>query len=71
LRVIPLIPGVLVDGLAFADAGWEVVTLSRGSVDTLRRIHTRRDDLARLRGEGVAVAARVLARATLDILEKS
>jgi peptidase M28-like protein len=71
VRVIPLIPGVLVDGVAFSDAGWEVITLSRGSIDTLRRIHTRADDLAALRGEGVAIAARVLARATLDMLETS
>jgi hypothetical protein len=70
LRVIPLIPGVLVDGLAFSDAGWEAVTLSRGSIRTLRRIHTRGDDLTGLRGEGVAIAARVLARAALDTLEK-
>lgn len=70
LRIIPLIPGVLVDGLAFSDAGWEVVTLSRGSVETLRRIHTRRDDLARLSGTGVAAAARVLARAAGLIAEQ-
>lgn len=70
LRVIPLIPGVLVDGLAFADAGREVVTLSRGSIETLRRIHTRRDDLERLHGVGVAVAARVLAGAIRLIVEQ-
>ena len=58
------------DGLAFSDAGWEVVTLSRGSVETLRRIHTRRDDLARLSGAGVAAAARVLARAAGLIAEQ-
>ena len=71
LRVIPLIPGVLVDGLAFSDAGWEVVTLSRGSLETLRRIHTRRDDLARVQGVGVAAAARVVARAVGHIVERS
>lgn len=63
LRVIPLIPGVLVDGLAFADAGWHVVTLSRGSVGTLRRIHTSRDDLSHLRGSGAETASHVVARA--------
>lgn len=71
LRVIPLIPGVLVDGLAFSDAGWEVVTLSRGSLETLRRIHTRRDDLARVQGVGVAAAARVVARTVGQIVERS
>ena len=70
LRVIPLIPGVLVDGLAFSDAGWQVVTLSRGSAGTLRRIHTRRDDLAHVRGTGVAATARVLTRAMAIIAEQ-
>src|SRR5205085_1356209 len=40
VRVIPLLPGVLVDSLAFSNAGWEAVTLSRGTLGTLRRIHT-------------------------------
>jgi hypothetical protein len=70
LRVVSLIPGVLVDGVAFSDAGWECVTLSRGSLETLRRIHTRRDDLERLTGSGVAVAAHVLASAARQITEE-
>lgn len=70
LRVISLIPGVLVDGVAFSDAGWECVTVSRGSIATLRRIHTRRDDLERLTGSGVAIAARVLASAAREITEQ-
>jgi hypothetical protein len=70
LRVIPLIPGVLVDGLAFSDAGWECVTLSRGSLATLRRIHTRRDDLERLQGSGIATVAKVLATAARLTVER-
>lgn len=70
LRVIPLIPGVLVDGLAFSDAGWQCVTLSRGSLGTLRRIHTAHDDLERLRGAGIAGAARILAGAARQIVER-
>lgn len=70
IRAIPLIPGVLVDGVAFSDAGWECVTLSRGSVETLRRIHTIRDDLHRLQGTGVAAAARVLATAARELAER-
>lgn len=70
LRSIPLIPGVLVDGLAFSDAGWEVLTVSRGSLDTLRHIHTPSDDLARLRGDGIAATAQVLALAAGFILER-
>lgn len=70
LRVIPLVPGVLVDALAFSDAGWESVTLSRGSLATLRRIHTRRDDLERLTGSGLTTAALALARAAWTLTEQ-
>lgn len=54
--------GVLVDGVALADAGWEVVTLSRGTWSTVARIHTPRDDLAHLTGSGIADLARLVAR---------
>jgi hypothetical protein len=70
LRSLPLIPGVLVDGLAFSDDGWEVVTLSRGCLATLRRIHTPADDLERMTGTGVVAAARVLATAARLIVER-
>jgi hypothetical protein len=56
------IPGVLTDSVAFRDAGWRTVTLSRGTIRTLNRIHTRRDSLDSLRGSGIPAAARVLAR---------
>jgi hypothetical protein len=67
IRVIPLIPGVLVDGVAFSDAGWEVVTLSRGAWSTLRRIHLPADNLRAMTGSGIDVAARVLARAATEL----
>jgi len=54
--------GVLVDGVALADAGWEVVTLSRGTWRTVARIHTPRDDLAHLTGSGIADLARLVVR---------
>ena len=60
VRLRPLVPGVLVDAVAFADAGWEAVTLSRGSLATLRRIHTRADDLDHLQGQGIVDAFLVL-----------
>jgi hypothetical protein len=63
LRIIPLIPGVLVDGVALGAAGWETITLSHGTLSTLRIIHTTRDSANRLRGDGAAAGARVLARA--------
>lgn len=59
----PLLPGILVDGVALADRGWSVVTISRGTVATLARIHTPRDNVGRLRGDGVTEAARVIAAA--------
>lgn len=55
-----LIPGILADSMAFADRGIESVTLSRGNLSTLARIHTRRDNSTALAGRGVADAAAVL-----------
>ena len=56
-----LLPGILTDGVALADAGWEAVTVSKGALRTLARIHTPLDVSARLEGRGIAVAARVIA----------
>ena len=50
-RVLRLIPGILTDSVALADAGWETVTLSRGTIRTLQRIHTSRDTLSSMRGD--------------------
>jgi hypothetical protein len=70
LRVIPLVPGVLADSIAFSDAGWEAVTLSRGTLRTLGRIHTRRDNLENLHGTGIAEAALALASAADTLTEQ-
>lgn len=67
LRTIRLIPGILTDSVALADAGWQSVTLSRGTIRTLQRIHTARDTLAGMRGTGIAGAARVLALAATEL----
>jgi hypothetical protein len=67
LRVIRLIPGILTDHVALADAGWTTVTLSRGSIRTLQRIHTSHDTLATMRGTGIAAAARVLATTAMEL----
>ncbi len=64
-----LLPGMLVDGVALADAGWQVITLSRGTVQTLRRIHTPADDLGALTGAGVAKAASVMRRMVHELGE--
>ncbi len=55
-----LIPGILADSMAFADLGIEAVTLSRGSLSTLARIHTRRDTSNAFGGKGVAEASALL-----------
>jgi hypothetical protein len=70
LRVIRLIPGVLTDSVAFAAAGWRTATLSRGSLRTLRRIHTMADDAAAMRGTSIAGAARVLAGAAIEVADR-
>jgi peptidase M28-like protein len=49
-----LIPGILADSMAFADRGIESVTISRGNLSTLARIHTRRDNSNAIGGSGVA-----------------
>ncbi|MBK5189521.1 MAG: M28 family peptidase [Gemmatimonadaceae bacterium] len=56
-------PGLLMDGVAFADAGWEVINISRGDWRTVARIHTPRDDLAHLEGSGAEALAVMLADA--------
>lgn len=56
-----LLPGVLVDGVALADAGWQVITISHGSLRTLSRIHTERDSRAALRGDAIPAAAALIA----------
>ena len=55
-----VLPGVLVDAVALADAGWEVITISRGTVSTLRRIHTAADSLETMTGSGIPDAAHVM-----------
>lgn len=55
-----LIPGILADSMAFADLGIEAVTLSRGTLSTLARIHTRRDNSNALTGTGAAEASVLL-----------
>jgi hypothetical protein len=57
-RRLPI--GVLTDSVAFAEAGFTSATFSRGSRISLLRVHTRRDDLDRLRGTGIAPVAALM-----------
>jgi hypothetical protein len=63
LQVRRMPPGLLLDSVAFADAGWSAATVSHGSTRTLARVHTRDDSLDALRGTQIATVAAVLARA--------
>ena len=60
VRAHRLIPGVLTDGVALADAGWEVVTLSKGGARTLARIHTPADRADEVTGTGIDEVARII-----------
>ena len=60
LTIGRLIPGILADSMAFADRGIESVTVSRGTLSTLARIHTRRDTSTALTGRGVTEGAALL-----------
>jgi hypothetical protein len=55
-------PGVLVDAIALADAGFAALTVSKATVASLSRIHTSRDALDELRGDGVVEAAKLVRR---------
>jgi Zn-dependent M28 family amino/carboxypeptidase len=60
LRVGRLIPGILADSMVFADRGIKAVTVGRGTLATLARIHTRRDNSNTLTGNGAAEASVIL-----------
>ena len=61
------IPGLLTDGVALANAGWSAVTLSRGSIATLARIHRASDNLQALRGDGIEEMARLVTAAATEL----
>jgi hypothetical protein len=67
LRVIRLIPGMLTDHVPLAESGWQTVTLSRGDVRTLGRIHTSRDTLELMRGTQIANMATILVRTATEL----
>ena len=55
-----MIPGIMADSMAFSRWPWSAITLSRGTLATLARIHTGRDNSSRLTGEGAAHASLLL-----------
>ncbi len=67
VRARRVLPGILVDSIPFAEAGWDAVTVSRGTLATLARIHRRIDTPEALSGSGVAEAADVIAEALVHV----
>jgi hypothetical protein len=61
------IPGILADSMAFSDRGLPSVTLSRGTLSTLARIHTRRDTSNAFTSSGVAEASTLLLALTTEL----
>lgn len=61
--------GILTDAVAFADAGIPSVTFSRGSLRSLARVHSSRDDLKHLRGTGIADTAKLIAATARELGE--
>lgn len=66
-----MIPGILTDSVAFTTAGLASVTFSRGTMRTLLRVHSRSDDLAHLRGTGIAETAGLMAATAREILQET
>jgi len=61
LKLGRMIPGIMADSMVFANRWrWSAITLSRGTLATLARIHTRRDNSSMLTGEGAARASALL-----------
>ena len=65
------IAGVLTDANAFADAGLSCVTFMRGGWSSLARVHSRTDDLAHLRGTGIAEMASLIANTARQLGARS
>lgn len=65
-----LLPGVLTDSVAFADAGMRSVTFSRGTFRSLARVHTKRDDLKHLKGAGIAGTAALIVATVRELGDK-
>ena len=62
-------PGVLVDHMAFVRAGFPALTLMRGKLSSMARVHRPGDDLRHLRGAGVEEAVELVC-AALHVLRR-
>jgi hypothetical protein len=56
-------PGLLVDHMAFLRAGFPALTLMRGTLRSMTRVHRPHDDLHHLRGDGIGEAVSLVCAA--------
>src|SRR5258708_35055146 len=63
VRVRRMPPGLLTDSTALVQAGWQAVTVSHGSVRSLRRVHLRADSLEAMVGTRIDEMVAILAHA--------
>ena len=63
----PLPPGILVDAIALGAAGFAALTVSKATVSSLARIHSSRDTIDQLRGDGVMEAAALVRRLATSV----
>ena len=64
-----ILPGVLLDAVAFSDAGWTACTVSQGTLRSLGRIHTARDTVGVIGGSGIDRTAQVIVALASAITE--
>lgn len=63
IRRRPVPPGLMIDHLPLRAAGHQAITLMRGGLRSLARVHRPADDLTRLAGDGVVLAASLVSSA--------
>jgi hypothetical protein len=63
--------GIPVDHIPIVRAGIPALTLMRGTLQSMRRVHTRGDDLSQLRGHGVVRAVALVCGALVRLREQA
>ncbi len=66
-RAVPR--GLMVDHIAFTRAGVPAITVMRGTLRSIVRVHRPSDNLERLRGDGAVLAADIVCRALASLDE--
>jgi len=71
LKARPIPPGLLVDHLPLLRAGLSAITVMRGGIRSLARVHRPADRADRLTGEGAARTARAVSGAIARLRDRS